>query len=295
MKDFLISCCSPVDLSAKYLEQRGVKYLPFKFYLAGKEFLDDLGNSISYDEFYQAMRDGADTKTTQMNVEDYNEYFSKLLENGKKILHVTLSSGLSGTSNSAKLSANEINEKYGEKMVYVVDSLGASSGYGLLVDRLCDLKEEGKTIEEVYNWAEENKKKVHYWFFTTDLTFFVRGGRVSKVSGWVGTLLKICPLLNVDKDGKLIPRQKVRGKKGVIKAIVEKMLEHAQDGTDYNQKCFISHSCSEEEALEVRQMVEENFPNLCGKVMVNSIGTTIGSHSGPGTVALFFFGDERVD
>ena len=176
----------------------------------------------------------------------------------------------------------------------MVDSLGASSGYGLFMDKLADLRDEGKTIEEVRDFAEENRLKLHHWFFSTNLTFYVRGGRISKAAGWFGTALKICPLLNMDDEGHLIPRQKIRGKKAVIQQIVKEMENHAQGGHDYNGKCFISMSACYDDARAVADLVEEKFPHLNGKVMINNIGTTIGSHTGPGTVALFFWGDERT-
>lgn len=141
---------------------------------------------------------------------------------------------------------------------------------------------------------EAHKLNLHHWFFSTDLTSFIRGGRVSKVSGFVGQTLNICPLLNVNDEGKLIPRQKYRGKKQVIRAIVDRMEEHAEGGLQYSGKCFISQSACEEDARRVADMIEERFPNLDGKVMINSIGTVIGSHTGPGTVALFFWGDTRT-
>ena len=166
---------------------------------------------------------------------------------------------------------------------------------GLLVDKMADLRDEGMSIDDLYSWTEENKLKLHHWFFTTDLNFFIKGGRVSKVAGWFGTVLKICPLLNVDVNGKLTPRQKVRGKAAVIKEIVKKMEETAECGLDYNGKCFICHSDCYEDAKSVADLVEEKFPKLNGKVLINSIGTTIGSHTGPGTVALFYFGTERND
>ena len=174
-----------------------------------------------------------------------------------------------------------------------MDSLGASSGYGLLMDRLADLRDEGKTIDEVYEWALAHRLNLHHWFFSTDLTFYIKGGRISKTAGFVGGMLNICPLLNMDSQGRLIPRYKIRTKKKVIRAIVDKMEECAQDGTGYSGKCYMSHSACYEDARAVADLVEERFPNLDGKVEINDIGTTIGSHTGPGTVALFFWGEER--
>ena len=150
-------------------------------------------------------------------------------------------------------------------------------------------------IDSLHNWAEENKLKLHHWFFSSDLTFFVKGGRISKTAGFVGSVMDICPLLNVDYQGKLIPRFKIRTKKKVIQAIANKMEEFAQDGLEYNGKCYMSQSDCLEDAKAVAKLVEEKFPGLNGKVEINDIGTTIGSHTGPGTVALFFWGSERKD
>ena len=163
------------------------------------------------------------------------------------------------------------------------------------MDKLADLRDEGMGIDALYDWAIKNRLKMHHWFFSTDLTFFVKGGRVSKVSGWFGTALKICPLLNVDKNGKLVPRSKLRGKAAVIKAMAAKMPEHALNGENYSEKCYMSHSACVEDAKEVASIIEKTFKKLKGKVEINNIGTTIGSHTGPGTVALFFWGDERID
>lgn len=294
MGDYIISCCSTADLAAEHFEKRDIKYICFHFELDGKQYTDDLGKSIAFHDFYQAMVNGAETKTSQVNVDEYKEYFDGFLKEGKDILHVCLSSGISGSINSAMIAKAELEEKYPDRKIYIVDSLGASSGFGLLVDKLADLRDQGMGIDEVYAWAQENKLKLHLWFFSTDLTFFVKGGRVSKTSGFVGTMLNICPLLNMDHEGRLIPRYKIRTKKKVIKAIVDKMEEHAQGGLDYSGKCFISQSDCYEDARVVADMIEERFPKLDGKVEINYVGTTIGSHTGPGTVALFFWGDERM-
>ena len=293
MKPYVLSCCSTADLSKEHFNKRDISYICFHFELDGKMYDDDLGESISFDDFYQAMTDGADTKTSQVNVGEFMEYFESFLKEGKDVLHVTLSSGISGTWNSAVIAKETLEEKYPDRKIYIVDSLGASSGFGLFMDRLADLRDMGLSIDELYRWAEDHKKKLQHWFFSTDLTFFVKGGRVSKASGFVGGILNICPLLTVDKDGKLIPKYKLRTKKKVIEAIVGQMEQYAENGLNYNGKCYISQSACPEDAQAVAKLVEEKFPNLCGKVEINNIGTTIGSHTGPGTVALFFWGTER--
>lgn len=294
MSKYVISCCSTADLSKEQMEARGLHYICFHYELNGKEYADDLGQSMPFDLFYKEMAaEGATTKTSQVNAEEYEEYFESFLKEGYDVLHLTLSSGISGSINSANIAREELMERYPDRKLYVLDSLGASSGYGLLMDKLCDLQDEGKSIDEVYEWAKENRLKLQHWFFSTDLTFYIRGGRISKTAGTIGNILNICPLLNVDGEGKLIPREKIRGKRRVIQQIVKKMEEHAQNGTEYSGKCYISESACMEDAEAVAKLVEERFPKLNGRVEINSIGTTIGSHTGPGTVALFFWGDER--
>ncbi len=295
MANYRITCCSTVDLSAEHLQARQVSYLPFHYYLDDVSHSDDLFTSMSAEEFYSALKNGAEPKTAQVNTDEYIEYFTKILEEGEDILHIALSSGLSGSYNSARVAKDILTEKYPDRKIYVVDSLAASSGFGLLIDGVADKRDEGLSIDELYAWVEENKKKLHHWFFSTDLTFFVKGGRLSRVAGWFGTVLKICPLLNVSHDGKLTPRFKVRGKEKVKAEIVARMHEYALDGDQYSGKCFISHADCYEDAKAVADAVEATFPKLSGKVVINNIGPTIGCHTGPGTVALFFWGAERHD
>lgn len=295
MSKYIISCCSTADLSKEHFEKINVHYICFHYELDGVPYPDDLGQTIPFDEFYQKMADGADTKTSQINADEFEEYFTPFLEDGYDILHVSLSSGITGVVNSANLAKSILEEKYPDRKIYIVDSLGASSGYGLIMDTLAGLRDEGKTIDEVYNFTEKHKLNLHHWFFSTDLTFYIKGGRISKTAGTIGSVLNICPLLNMDNKGKLIPRFKIRGKKKVIQEIVKKMEENAEDGLDYSGKCYISQSACYEDAKAVANLVEAKFPKLNGKVLINSIGTTIGSHTGPGTVALFFWGKERID
>ena len=296
MNKFLLSCCSTSDLNVKHYKDRGIRYICFHYFLDGIEHKDDFGETLPISEFYKKMEQGAMTKTSQLNAQDYYNYFENLINEGyKEMLHLTLSSGISGTINSARIAVNMINEKYKDVKIYIVDSLAASSGYGLLMEKLADLKDEGKSIEEVRDWAENNRLFINHWFFSTDLKYYVRGGRISKTSGFFGNMLHVCPLLNVNDEGKLIPREKIIGKKKVINAIVQKMIENAKDGKDYNDYCYISHSAVFEDAKAVKDKVEDYFPNLKGKVEIFDIGTTIGSHTGPGTVALFFVGKERKE
>ena len=233
-------------------------------------------------------------ETTDAQLAEAMQRFRPLLEKGLDVVHITLSSGISGVINSANLAKEHMEAKFPERKIYVVDSLGASSGYGLLMDKLADLRDEGMSAADLAAWATEHRLELHHWFFSTDLTFYIKGGRVTKTAGFFGQLLGICPLLNMDDAGRLIPREKVRSKRKVIKRIVEMMEAHAQGGLDYDGKCYISMSACMEDAKAVAELVEQTFPKLNGKVLINNIGTTIGSHTGPGTVALFFWGDKRT-
>lgn len=294
-ESFILSCSSTADLSKEHLEGRDIRYVCFHYSMDGKDYPDDLGQTVSFADFYEAMRNGADTQTSQVNVSEYLHYFTDLLATGKDLLHISLSSGISGSVNSARNAAAIAAERFPERKIYVVDSLAASSGFGLIMDTLADMRDEGADIDTVHDWIEANKKRMHHWFFTSDLTFFVKGGRVSKTAGFFGGLLGVCPLLNVDAQGRLVPRSKIRGKKNVIREIVERMAQHADGGEQYAGKCYMCHSDCYDDARAVADLVEARFPNIKGKVLINDIGTTIGSHSGPGTVALFFWGDERKD
>ena len=295
MSDYIISCCSTADLSKEHFEKRDIHYVCFHYFLNGTEYPDDLGQSISFPDFYKAMTDGAETKTSQVNVSEYVDFFTPFLEQGRDILHVCLSSGLSGTINSARSAAEILAPQYPDRKIYIVDSLGASSGYGLIMETLADKRDGGMDVDTLHTWVEENKLRMHHWFFSTDLTFYVKGGRISKAAGWFGGILKICPLLNMGNLGRLIPRTKIRGKKKVIEEAVNRMEQFAEGGLDYSGKCFISQSECYEDARAVADLVEEKFKNLNGRVVINYVGTTIGSHTGPGTVALFFWGAERKD
>ncbi len=295
MANYVLSCCSTVDVTKEHLDKRNIYCTLFSYELDGVRYVDDISDSSLLPKFYAKMAEGADTKTSQINADQFESYFEPFLQEGKDIVHISFSSGLSGTINSAMIAKSAMEEKYPDRKIYIVDSLEASSGYGLLMDKLADLRDEGYDAEQLVQWAEENKLKVHHWVLSTDLTYFVKGGRISKTSGFIGGVLNICPVINVNVEGKLIPRFKIRTKKKAIQAVVEQMELHAEGGLDYSGKCYVSHSDCEEDAKAVAALVKEKFPNVDGEVLVNYIGTTIGSHTGPGTVALFFWGDERVD
>jgi len=229
MQPYILSCCSTADLSKDYFEQREIHYVCFHFTIDGEEYADDLGQSMPFEEFYGKIAAGAMPTTSLVNTAQFIEFFEPFLKEGKDILHLSFSSGLSGTYAAALLAQEELKERYPDRTLVIVDSLGASSGYGLMVDTLADMRDNGVSLQDAAAWIEEHKLNLHHWFFSTDLTHYKRGGRIS---------------------------------------------------------CH-------EDAETVAALVESTFPKLNGKVLINSVGTVVGSHTGPGTVALFFWGDSR--
>lgn len=294
MKQFALTCSSTVDMPIEFFRQNDIPFACFHFLMDGKEYPDDCGQSMPFDVFYQKIADGSKPTTSQVTAADYETMWRPLLSAGTDVLHITLSSGLSGTINSALTARDNILPKFPGRRIEIIDSLGASSGYGLLVTYACQMRDGGKSLDEAVKWVEENKLRVHHWFFSTDLSSYYRGGRISRSSAMFGTILHICPLLNMNTEGRLIPREKIRTKKKVINEIVNRMEQHAQGGLNYSGKCYISQSACYEDARAVADLVEARFPRLDGKVLINSVGTVIGSHTGPGTVALFFLGDDRA-
>ena len=293
MHDFILSCCSAADVTQEKLDAMDVRLLCNDFSMDGVPYKDDLGKTMTYAEFYDRIRAGEKGVTSQINPSDYIDYFTTFLAEGKDVLHVCLSSGLSGTYQSACSAAEILKERFPERKLLIVDSLGASSGYGLLVTTLAKLRDEGKTIDEVYEWAIENRLRLHYLFCSTTLTYSVRGGRISATAGRIGNLLGICPVMRMDRPGHLTIHSRVRTKKRALRALVDQMAELADNGEQYSGRVFISHSDCLEDALSVKAQIEERFKNIDGEIEVYMIGMTIGCHAGPGTVAVFFYGKER--
>ncbi len=290
--EYVLTCCSTVDLSKEHLQRIGVPYVCFHFNLDHTEYSDDLGESMSFSDFYKALREGAETSTSQVSIGEYLNFFEPYLQEGKDILHICFSSGLSGAFNSASNAVLIARERYPERKILLLDSLCASSGSGLLIDRLAELKKDGYDIDRLYDYAHKSRLFIHHLFFSSDLSFYVKGGRISRTAALFGGVLNICPLMDMNEEGKLTPREKIRGRRNVMKRIVKRMEELAAGHQDYSGKCYISHSDCLEDAEAVAAMIESRFPNLDGPVLINSVGTVIGSHTGPGTVAVFFFGEK---
>lgn len=293
MINYILSCSTTEDLTADHLKDLDIQYCRFPFRIGNEDFIDDLGITLPYPEFYKRMREGQDTKTSQINPEGYKEYFRPFLKDGKDVLHYQVSSGITGAMNSLMIAVNELKEEFPDRTIAVVDSLGCSSGNGLMMDTLGRMRLNGTSFEDLHKFAEENKLKVHHLFFSFDLHWYVKGGRISKIAGAIGGALQICPLLHMPKEGTLTLIKKVRTKEAVMKAMVDEMETLVENGLDYDKKVYISQSDCMEDAMAVKKMIEERFKKLQEPVLINYVGTTVGSHTGPGTVALFFWGQEN--
>lgn len=291
-RKFILSCGSTVDMPYSYCQSRDIPVVFYTYVVDGKEYVDDmLRDPEALPGFYRMLDAGALPHTSQVNTQTYIDFFDQLLEKGD-VLHIAFGSGLSASAANALSAMEAAAAKHPDRTLKVVDSLAASSGQGLFVDMLADMRDNGATLEEAYQWAESNKLRINHQFFSTDLTHLRRNGRVSGPAAMLGTLLGICPIMHLNAEGRIIAYDKVRGKNNAVKETLRVMVERAENGTEYSGKCFISHSDSLETALKLREMILQTFPNL-QDVRVYDIGTIIASHTGRGTVALFFYGKDR--
>ncbi len=292
---FILSCESTVDLPYSYVNGRNMPVLFYPYTVDGQEYMDDMGRDPeALPRFYSLLEEGKIPTTSQLNLQTYLDFFGTLLPKGD-VLHIAFGSGMTNSVANAIQAAEQLKEKYPERKLVVIDSLCSSSGYGLLVDTAADMRDDGKSLEEIANWVRQNCNKVHHQFYSVDLKYFRRSGRMSGAAATVAAILNICPIMRLNSAGKIIAYDKVRGRKNAIRRTVDTMEEHAQGGRNYSGKCFICHSNSLEDAEQTKIAVKERFPNISGDIRICDIGTIIASHCGPGTVAVFFYGDERAD
>ena len=290
MRDFVILTDSCADLTAEMVEQLDVQVLPLSFNMDGKTVFNYPDNrEMDPHTFYEQLRAGKTATTSAVNVAQFTEVMEPCLQEGKDVLVLAFSSGLSTTYNSAAIAADDLKEKYPERKIYVVDTLCASMGQGLLVYLAAKEREKGGSIEQVRDWTEANKMSIAHQFTVNDLFHLKRGGRVSAATAVVGSMLAIKPVLHVDDEGHLINIGKVRGRAASLKALVDAMEKAAIDPAD--QTIFISHGDCWDDANAVAHMVKERFG--VKEVIMNYVGPVIGAHAGPGVVALFYIGKER--
>ena len=289
-KDYAVITDSTADLSPELVRELDVEIIPLQFVIDYHTYLNyPDGRELSEKAFYQMLRQQKTATTVQVNASRFVEFFEPILQQGRDILYIAFSSGLSGTYHSSLMAREELQEKYPERRIYICDSLAASMGEGLLVYHAVMEKRKGKDISEVYQWVEDHKKNLCHWFTVDDLHHLKRGGRVSSATALLGTMLGIKPVLHVDDEGHLINVDKVRGRRQSLQAMVEKMCQTCIDPE--NQMIFISHGDCLEDAQALADMVRERMQ--VKDIVIHYIGPVIGAHSGPGTVALFFLGTKR--
>ncbi len=289
MESYLITTDNMGDLPDEYIAEHQIPTMSLTYLLDGETYTAE--NSLPYQEFYKKMREGCMPTTSQVNPEEAKEYLARFLEINKNIIHIAFSGGLSGTYNSVRLAAEELMEEQPGCRITVVDSLAASMGEGLYVYKALEQQQAGLSYDEMVQWLEDNKQHICHYFTVDDLFHLYRGGRVSKAAAVVGTMINLKPVLHVDKEGHLIPLAKVRGRRKSLNALLDYMEKQMGSFRDKNDIVFISHGDCYDDAFYVQEQVKKRFG--VEKFMISPIGPTIGAHSGPGTLALFFMGDAR--
>lgn len=293
-RKFILTCESTVDLPYAYVHERNIPVIFYSYIVDGKEYVDDMGRDPeALPRFYGFLADGKIPSTSQINEFQYEEFLKEQLQKGD-VLHIGFGTGMTPSVKNAMKAAEQLRSKYPDRKLVVIDSLCSSSGYGMLVDCAADLADRGCTLEEVEQWVLANRQNVHHQFFSTDLQYYRRSGRMSGPTAMLGAILNICPIMRLDDQGKIIAYSKVRGKAAAIRTTLDTMEQHAIGGRDYSGKCWICHSNCIAEAQEAKAALQERFPHISGEIKICDIGTIIASHCGPGTVAVFFFGDQRA-
>ncbi|MDD3920087.1 MAG: DegV family protein [Eubacteriales bacterium] len=288
MPNYAITCDSTVDLSLTRMQELNVPFAKLSYLFDGVSHPDDMtDDSARY--IYQSMLDGKVITTSQPNESAFVAMWEPYLENGQDILHIGFSSALSGSVNSARLAESELRERFPERHILIVDSLCASGGEGMLLQHVLLKRDAGLSLEDNYTWAENNKLRVHHWFTVGSMEYLKRGGRVNPALAFVANILSIKPVMNMDRNGRLIPREKVKGRR----ASIHRMFEKLEQFIDLEATPFVHITQAEcmEDALTLKGLIQDKYPGL--PVNISYVGAVIGAHAGPGTLALFFMGNGR--
>ena len=285
MEKFLIVVDSTADLPKSYYEEKKIPVVALSYIMDGVTYKD--GDGLSDKEFFDKIREGSMPTTSQINPEQAREALEPLLKEGNDILYLCFTSGLSGSHNSVRIAAEELKEEYEERKIIVIDTLCASMGEGLLLYKAVELREQGKTLEEIAEWVESNKLNICHDVTIDDLHHLHRGGRVSKTSAVLGSIIKIKPIIHVDEEGKLIVIGKERGRKKAMLSLVDRMAEKSNGFK--NDIAMIVHGDAKEDAEFLKSEIQTRFG--IDRVIINGIGSVIGSHTGPGVIAIFYMGD----
>lgn len=289
MNNYIITTDTTTDLPEDYIKKHDLGIMSLTYTLEGTTYSKD--NPLDVRLFYEKMRNGSMPTTSQVNPENAKNIFLPYLKDGYDILHIAFSSGLSGSYNSTRIAAEELSEEFPDRKITIIDSLAASLGEGLLVHKAVMLKEQGADLDAVADWVEQNKLHIVHNFTVDDLFHLHRGGRVSKATAILGTMINVKPILHVDDEGHLIALSKVRGRKKSLQALVNSMEQQMGAYRSQNDIVFISHGDSLADAQYVADLVKQRFG--IESFLINYVGPTIGAHSGPGTIALFYMGDYR--
>ena len=276
---------------SSHLAKRQICVLPYTYCLDDVEYVDDMGEFNGRTNFYKLLKQGKRPTTSQINAERYKNFFRQQLYQGD-LMHVAFDSGLSNSVYNAFYAAEELKKEFPDRRIVVIDSTCGCLGYGILVDMLADMRDNGATFDEMYDWARDNKTKIHHQFFSTTLTYYRRSGRVSGPAATLGNILHLCPILRLNREGKIIAYAKTMGTTKAITKTLEEIAAHVQDGADYNGRMWIAHS----DCIDTANKVLEQLKTIYAKADVRlfEIGPVIGSHCGAGTVAVYFMGDERI-
>ena len=288
---FTLSCESTTDLTLHHFNKRNIPVLPYTYTIDGQEFVDDMREGNGLAQFYNQLTAGKRPTTSLINKEKYLDFFRPLLEKGD-LLHVAFGSGMSQSASNAILAAEELKEEFPNRKIYVLDSLCACVGFGILVDMMADLRDEGKTIDEVYEWANANKLKIHHQFFSTTLTYFHRSGRLSGPAALIGNILKLCPIVRLNANGKMIAYAKVMSENKALAKLLADIAPLIKNGADYDGRLWLAHSNYVSMATKAVAELKQTYPKA--DIRVFDIGPVVASHCGPGTLSIYFVGDTRA-
>lgn len=287
---FTLSCESTTDVTKRYLDQRNIPVVAYSYTVDGEEFVDDMGEHGGLAKLYSMLDAGKKPSTSQLSEEKYTEFFIPLLEKGD-LLHIAMGSGMSQSVEHAISAAEKLKKQFPNRKIFVVDSTCSCTGYGIFVATLADLRDQGMDIDALYNWAMENRRRVHHQFFTTTLQYFRRSGRVSGPAYVIGNLFKLCPIMHLNYDGRIIAYAKVMSVAKALQKTADEVSAHIENGADYTGRLWISNANCMATAQALQAELAKRFPKA--DIRMLDIGPIIAVHCGPGTLAVFFWGDQR--
>lgn len=294
MKNFVITCSSTCDLSPYFLRNHNIYYVSFYYYLNGEKYYDNFFDKHSVDDFYNLLKT-SESKTSQPDPIQYKELWTKLISQGNDILHIELSSGISGAYNTARIAKDMVLEDYKDSKIYVVDSLSASTGYGLLLDLVSKFKEKNNDINKVYEFTEKEKFNINHIFTMANFDQLIKGGRISNIAGGIGKLMNIMPILHMNNDGRLEIVKKSRGVNNTIEEILNMIDTNIINSVKYNENIFMNKSTEADNYIKLFERVKEKYLNAkLSESNIFNIGTVIGSHIGSGCFAIYYHGNGRV-